>query len=301
MGLRDWDGNANASASASGNENASNETGTASARQRKNPPRGARPSLGVNGDAPLSHLDTIPSRPPSPPYTQTGSPIPTQTQNQSYPPPAASTQTGTGSRPVVTRKRRSSSIKRKPSPGKVPEKVVDWEIPRKTFHSSIGFLTLYLNHLTPPSLSPLLAVLSALLLFVLVTDLPRLWFPASRYAELWEACVGFLMRESEREKVNGVVWYLIGVIFVLGLYPRDVGVVAILLYVFFFLSFLHSNMWLTNRQTDYRGQTQQPPHSGVFGVGTPPPFHPTFPASGSYRSHLENPSLGSSRPPSLVL
>lgn len=66
-------------------------------------------------------------------------------------------------------------------------------------------------------------------MFVLVTDLPRLWFPASRYAEMWEACVGFLMRESEREKVNGVVWYLIGVIFVLGMYPRDVGVVSILL------------------------------------------------------------------------
>ncbi|AAW41406.2 hypothetical protein CNBA8100 [Cryptococcus deneoformans B-3501A] len=230
VGLRDWDG------SASGNENGSTETGTTSARLRKNPPRGTRPSLGVNGDRPLSHLDTIPSRPPSPPYdsiapssAHVGSPTSTQTQNQSYPPPAASTQTGTGSRPVVTRKRRSSSIKRKPSPGKVPEKVVDWEIPRKTFHSSIGFLTLYLNHLTPPSLSPLLVVLSTLLVFVLVTDLPRLWFPASRYAELWEACVGFLMRESEREKVNGVVWYLIGVIFVLGLYPRDVGVVAILL------------------------------------------------------------------------
>lgn len=234
VGLRDWDG------SASGNENGSTETGTTSARLRKNPPRGTRPSLGVNGDRPLSHLDTIPSRPPSPPYdsiapssAHVGSPTSTQTQNQSYPPPAASTQTGTGSRPVVTRKRRSSSIKRKPSPGKVPEKVVDWEIPRKTFHSSIGFLTLYLNHLTPPSLSPLLVVLSTLLVFVLVTDLPRLWFPASRYAELWEACVGFLMRESEREKVNGVVWYLIGVIFVLGLYPRDVGVVAILLYAFF--------------------------------------------------------------------
>ncbi len=36
------------------------------------------------------------------------------------------------------------------------------------------------------------------------------------------------MRESERDKINGVVWYLVGVITVLGLYPRDVAVVAIL-------------------------------------------------------------------------
>nr|KIR83746.1 hypothetical protein I308_05830 [Cryptococcus tetragattii IND107] len=220
------------------NGSGNTESEATGARLRKNPPRGARPSLGVDGDARLSHLDTIPSRPASPPYDSTSpsstklgslTPTQTQTQRQSHPPPAPSTETGTSSRPVVTRKRRSSSIKRKPSPGKVPEKVVDWEIPRKTFHSSIGFLTLYLNHFAPPSLSPLLVVLSTLLLFVLVTDLPRLWFPASRYAELWEACVGFLMRESEREKVNGVVWYLIGVIFVLGVYPRDVGVVSILL------------------------------------------------------------------------
>jgi diacylglycerol kinase (CTP) len=37
-----------------------------------------------------------------------------------------------------TRKRRSSSIKRKLSPGVTPQKAVDWEIPRKAFHSSIG-------------------------------------------------------------------------------------------------------------------------------------------------------------------
>jgi diacylglycerol kinase (CTP) len=52
------------------------------------------------------------------------------------PPPAASTMTAQGK--PVTRKRRSSSIVRKPSPGAVPTKAVDWEIPRKTLHSSIG-------------------------------------------------------------------------------------------------------------------------------------------------------------------
>jgi diacylglycerol kinase (CTP) len=36
------------------------------------------------------------------------------------------------------------------------------------------------------------------------------------------------MRESEKTKLNGVIWYLIGVIFVLSVYPRDVAVISIL-------------------------------------------------------------------------
>ena len=140
------------------------------------------------------------------------------------PPPAASTLASQG-RPV-TRKRRSSSVKRKLSPGVVPTKAVDWEIPRKVFHSSIGFVTLGLWFCEPPTLVPLILVLSAGLVCVFVTDVLRLRFPA--FAEVWEQYLGFLMRESERDKINGVVWYLIGVIFVLALYPRDVAVVAIL-------------------------------------------------------------------------
>ncbi|EIW69755.1 hypothetical protein TREMEDRAFT_73615 [Tremella mesenterica DSM 1558] len=141
------------------------------------------------------------------------------------PPPAPSAATGHGDRPL-TRKRRSSSIKRKPSPGVTPKNVVDWEIPRKTLHSSIGFLTLLLNHLNPPTLRPLLTVLTTILVGVSTADILRFRYPA--FAELWELTVGFLMRESERQKVNGVIWYLAGVIFVLALYPRDVAVVSIL-------------------------------------------------------------------------
>lgn len=56
------------------------------------------------------------------------------------PPPAPSASMAKKDMPdrPGTRKRRSSSIKRKPSPGVTPTKVVDWEIPRKTLHSSIG-------------------------------------------------------------------------------------------------------------------------------------------------------------------
>ncbi|WWC92052.1 uncharacterized protein L201_007006 [Kwoniella dendrophila CBS 6074] len=210
-------------------DNSSNSTGI---RIRKNPPRSARSSSIIDNNNKNGLLNTLPTIPD--PQIEEGdsaiddSPI---TKNEQHthiqpPPPAPSTQTGTGDRPVTTRKRRSSSIKRKPSPGVTPTKAVDWEIPRKTLHSSIGFLTLFLNHLNPPSLRPLITVLSTTLITISVTDFFRLQFPG--FAEIWESYLGFLMRESERNKINGVVWYLIGVIFVLGLYPRDVAVVAIL-------------------------------------------------------------------------
>lgn len=78
----------------------------------------------------------------------------------------------------------------------------------------------------PPSVKPLITVLSVGLATVTAVDVLRLNFPA--FAEIWEAYLGFLMRESERDKINGVIWYLVGVIFVLALYPRDVAVVSIL-------------------------------------------------------------------------
>lgn len=39
------------------------------------------------------------------------------------------------------------------------------------------------------------------------------------------------MRESEKKSTNGVIWYLIGVIFVLGLYPLDVALISIMMFV----------------------------------------------------------------------
>jgi diacylglycerol kinase (CTP) len=65
-----------------------------------------------------------------------------------------------------------------------------------------------------------------MLVAVLTADFFRLNFPT--FAESWELYFRFLMRESERGKINGVVWYLVGVITVLGLYPRDVAVISVL-------------------------------------------------------------------------
>lgn len=90
-------------------------------------------------------------------------------------------------------------------------------------------MTLILWFMDPLSVVPLITVLSVGLAAVLVLDFFRLKYTG--FAEIWESYLGFLMRESERDKINGVVWYLVGVIFVLSLYPRDVAVVSILTYV----------------------------------------------------------------------
>ena len=85
--------------------------------------------------SPYNGLPTLPTVPDA--DAEPGSPA---MEASRPPPPAASTLTGMG-RPV-TRKRRSSSVKRKLSPGVKPTKAVDWEIPRKSLHSSIGGSTI---------------------------------------------------------------------------------------------------------------------------------------------------------------
>lgn len=121
---------------------------------------------------------------------------------------------------------------------------IDWEIPRKTLHSSIGevhsqiralhlthsrlagFVVLYLYSWQPRSIAPLLIVLATGLVTVTLLDLYRLRTPA--FAKRYEALIGPLMRQSEKTQINGVIWYLVGVLFVLSVYPRDVAVVSIL-------------------------------------------------------------------------
>ncbi|RXW15457.1 hypothetical protein EST38_g10407 [Candolleomyces aberdarensis] len=103
---------------------------------------------------------------------------------------------------------------------------VDYEIPRKLLHSSIGFLTLYLYLGEGDARKVVLALWSALCL-IYPADMLR--FRSRRFAALYEKLLGFLMRESERDKVNGVVWYILGVNFVLSCYPIDVATVSVLI------------------------------------------------------------------------
>ncbi|KAG6829756.1 hypothetical protein H0H92_003632 [Tricholoma furcatifolium] len=127
-----------------------------------------------------------------------------------------------------------------------PRKKIDWEIPRKVLHSSIGFGTLYLYLGTGDVRTVTLALWTALALIV-PADLLRLRYPP--FERLFERCLGFLMRESEKvfeqpikrrnsililtatrqKSTNGVIWYILGVNFALTFYPLDVATVAILI------------------------------------------------------------------------
>lgn len=101
------------------------------------------------------------------------------------------------------------------------------EIPRKVLHGSIALITLWLythgvhiNQVTP--------VLIAMLIPIATIELFRLSSPAINRAYI--KTVGPLMRESEKNgAINGVIWYLVGLIFVFSLFPKDISVLSVLL------------------------------------------------------------------------
>ncbi|KII91454.1 hypothetical protein PLICRDRAFT_89738 [Plicaturopsis crispa FD-325 SS-3] len=113
-----------------------------------------------------------------------------------------------------------------PSSPKPAVEVIDWEIPRKILHSSIGFATIYL-YTSNGSPRTVVVVLCTALAVIAPTDMVRLRNPA--FARVYERFLGFLMRESEKEMTNGVIWYLIGCGFVLSVFPLDIATVSIII------------------------------------------------------------------------
>lgn len=107
----------------------------------------------------------------------------------------------------------------------VPASSKSWEIPRKIFHSSIGFVVLHL-YTSGTDLNIIVRNLSYFLGIVLTADVVRL--NNNDFERLYEKVLGFLMRESEKDKVNGVVWYLVGVITSLHFFPEDIACVSIM-------------------------------------------------------------------------
>lgn len=93
-------------------------------------------------------------------------------------------------------------------------------------HVSIGFFTLYLytSGVQPSSITP--ALLGALVPISSVEYL-RHRFPGLN--RLYVRICGALMRESEVDGWNGVVWYLLGAYIALRCFPKDVGVMSVLL------------------------------------------------------------------------
>lgn len=100
------------------------------------------------------------------------------------------------------------------------------EIPRKALHLSIGFFTLnlYSRGVSTQSIHPWLL---GALIPIASTDYLRHTFPA--FNRFYIRVLGALMRESEVEGWNGVIWYLLGAWTVLRFLPKDVGVMSVLL------------------------------------------------------------------------
>ncbi|PNY26103.1 CTP-dependent diacylglycerol kinase 1 [Tolypocladium capitatum] len=100
------------------------------------------------------------------------------------------------------------------------------EVPRKALHVSIGFFVawLYTTGTQTSSVSP---YLMAALVPIATTDwLRHKYEPVNR---LYVKLLGALMRESEYSGWNGVIFYLFGAWIVLYFFPKDVGVMSVLL------------------------------------------------------------------------
>lgn len=89
-----------------------------------------------------------------------------------------------------------------------------------------GFLVLYLRAKNPHTILPLLKSLLTALVVITTTDVLR--FNSRRFNLVYIQVCGPLMRQSEEKGWNGVIWYLVGVLVTLGVYPRDVAIVGIL-------------------------------------------------------------------------
>ena len=104
--------------------------------------------------------------------------------------------------------------------------VKNWEAPRKMFHCITGFavISLYISGI---DVDKIVSVLFYTFVVIASLDLLRLNSPTFECA--YESVVGFLMRDFEKERVNGVIWYLIGVMASLRLFPEDIACVSIII------------------------------------------------------------------------
>jgi diacylglycerol kinase (CTP) len=99
-------------------------------------------------------------------------------------------------------------------------------VPRKLLHVSIGFFSiwLYVSGVQTTSITP---YLMAALIPIATTDYLRHTYPSLN--RLYVRLLGALMRETEYDGWNGVIWYLLGAWIVLGFFPKDVGLMGVLL------------------------------------------------------------------------
>ncbi|KAI5817304.1 hypothetical protein BZA77DRAFT_39053 [Pyronema omphalodes] len=166
------------------------------------------------------HLDSDNSSPPSTSTSASSSPrsrSPVTTKNGFLAPPAG----------VRT------TLSRSPSPlGLIPvhrtfsKFVHKHEIPRKALHVSIGFLAIYLYR-TEVHPNTLIAPLTTALIPIVSADILRL--RSESFNQVYIKVLGALMRESEVKGWNGVIWYLVGTVAVMVMFPKDVATLSIAL------------------------------------------------------------------------
>lgn len=109
---------------------------------------------------------------------------------------------------------------------KLHQFLVKHEVVRKAMHSLIGVVVLgayCLGYETHQFLAPLLGLFSILL----ATDYIRLGNP--EFNKFIVSKAYYIVRESEFYTYNGTLYYLAGVLFSLGLFPKDIAVMSILL------------------------------------------------------------------------
>lgn len=114
-----------------------------------------------------------------------------------------------------------------PSHKRFSKAIHEHEIPRKVMHVSIGFLTMWL-YIQGVQLVQVTPVLTALLVVIGSADILRFRIP--EFNQLYVRYMGFLMREKEvSQSYNGVIWYLVGLIAVFLVFPKDISLLAVLL------------------------------------------------------------------------
>lgn len=104
--------------------------------------------------------------------------------------------------------------------------IVKHEVIRKVFHSSIGVVTLWLYTLGVNQ-QQLVVPLLALFAVIFANDYLRLHNPelnAKIVSAFW-----FVIRPSEVHQYNGVLWYLVGLVFVFAVAPKDISLMSVLL------------------------------------------------------------------------
>ena len=100
------------------------------------------------------------------------------------------------------------------------------EVPRKVFHSSIGFITLYLYTQCVYYKNVIKPLVIA---FVIIFALYVLRLHWRFFNVLYCHVVGPLMRKKEVHTYNGVLWYLLGLIFSFTFFSKDVAVISLCL------------------------------------------------------------------------